>query len=99
MSIDFPEKCCEIGSYKCQIPMPLRGRRNDVDICIADLVAALNAANIITAASCCGHSKFIGSIILDDGRVLDIWPNQKEWEKHYKKVTKYPKANLRRKNP
>ena len=40
--------CTPIGEYKCQIPMPLNGRRHDVDWCIADIVTALNAANIRT---------------------------------------------------
>jgi hypothetical protein len=64
--------CCDVGSYACQVPMPLNGRRQDIDICIADIVAALNAANIITKASCCGHSKQDASILLDDGRRIEI---------------------------
>jgi hypothetical protein len=52
--------------------LPLRGRRQDVDICIADIVAALNAANIVTMASCCGHGIQDGSIVLEDGRELII---------------------------
>jgi hypothetical protein len=31
-------------------------------------VAALNAANITTEASCCGHGKIDGNIVLEDGR-------------------------------
>jgi hypothetical protein len=52
--------------------MPVRGRLVSIDICIADIVAALNAANIETRASCCGHGKQPGSVILDDGRELVI---------------------------
>lgn len=52
--------------------MPIKGRSQDIDFCIADIVAALNAANIITIASCCGHKKFDGNIILEDGRELII---------------------------
>ena len=56
--------------------MPLRGRRQDVDLCIADIVAAINAANVITVASCCGHGKQDGSVMLEDGRELVVrWPN------------------------
>ena len=44
----------------------------DVDSCIAPIVQALNDAGIQTAASCCGHGKFDGSIILEDGRELVI---------------------------
>lgn len=45
-----------------------------IDRCIAPLVAALNDAGIRTIASCCGHGKINGSIILDDDRELVIWP-------------------------
>jgi len=64
------EGCCEVGTYVHQVPMAIRGRRSD--ICIADLVAALNAANIVTVASCCGHGEQDGSILLEDGRELII---------------------------
>ncbi len=67
-----PEKCCAVGSYKHQVPMPIKGRRQDIDFCIADIVAALNAANITTVASCCSHGKFTGNIILSDKRILTI---------------------------
>ena len=63
--------CCEVGSYDHQVPMPIKGRRQDIDYCIADIVATLNAANIITVASCCGHGKD-GQISLEDGRELII---------------------------
>jgi tRNA(Phe) wybutosine-synthesizing methylase Tyw3 len=53
--------------------MPIRGRRADVDYCIADLVAALNAANIVTVASCCGHGGICPArVSLEDGRELYI---------------------------
>jgi hypothetical protein len=67
-----PDKCCAMGSYECQVPMPIKGRRADIDICIADIVAALNATNITTEASCCGHGKQPANIVLTDGRVLTI---------------------------
>lgn len=67
-----PDKCCELGDYKCQVPMALNERRQDVDYCIADIVAALNAANIKTVASCCGHGTQRASICLEDGRELLI---------------------------
>ena len=41
-----------------------------VDSCIASIVKALNKAGIRTLASCCGHNKIDGSIILADGREL-----------------------------
>lgn len=69
-----PDQCCPIGSYECQIPMPIRGRVQGIDYCIADIVAALNAANIPTVASCCGHGKQPGEIQLEDGRHFTIRP-------------------------
>ena len=45
------------------------------DPCIATIVQALNDAGIETVASCCGHSKRPGNIILSDGRELIIAPN------------------------
>jgi hypothetical protein len=67
-----PEKCCGCGTYKCQVPMPINGRIQGIDICIADIVAALNAANITTVASCCGHGWRNGIISLEDGRELVV---------------------------
>lgn len=67
-----PKKCCEVGTFKHQISMPINGRRQGIDLCISDIVAALNAANIKTIASCCGHSKLNGLISLEDGRNLII---------------------------
>ena len=71
-----PKKCCEIGTYELAVPMAIKGRRQDVDLCVADIVAALNAANITTLASCCGHSKKLASIICEDGRWLLIVTGQ-----------------------
>lgn len=59
-----------------------------VDTCVADIVEALVHEGVFTDASCCGHGvvvapatgeKVKGTIILTDGRVLDItfpddWP-------------------------
>ena len=70
--MEKPKKCCNPGEYICQIPMAIQGRRQDIDFCIADIVAALNAANIPTIASCCGHGKIDGDIVLSDGRELII---------------------------
>ncbi len=71
--IDKPSKCCAMGSYECQIPMPLNGRLQGIDYCIADIVASLNACNIRTVASCCGHGdESISNITLEDGRELTL---------------------------
>lgn len=76
-----PKKCCAPGTYECQIPMPILGRRRDIDYCIADIVAALNAANIATVASCCGHGQCDASVVLDDGREILIKNAVRPWEK------------------
>ena len=70
-----PEQCCQVGTYEHTVPMPINGRRQDVDYCIADIIAALNAANIPTVASCCGHGKMEASILLEDGRHLRFEAN------------------------
>lgn len=67
-----PEKCCEVGEHEHTIPMPINGRRQEIDFCIADIVCALNSANITTVASCCGHGKINGKISLIDGREIEI---------------------------
>ena len=71
-SVDKKRSCCDFGEYRCQVPMPINGRRCDIDMCIADIVAALNAADITTLASCCGHGKINGVIALADGREISI---------------------------
>ena len=75
-----PTRCCPLGTYECQVPMPIAGRRRDIDYCIADIVAALNAANIVTVASCCGHGQMEGDVRLEDGRVLKIENGVRPWE-------------------
>lgn len=54
-----------------------RGRPITVDECIAPLVLALNDAGVPTVASCCGHGRMPGNIILADGRECVIMPNWK----------------------
>jgi hypothetical protein len=75
---DLTNKHCEIGTYEHTIPMPIKGKVKDIDYCIADIVAALNAANITTEASCCGHGRIAGIINLTDGRELIIQLNKPE---------------------
>ncbi len=74
-------KCCEMGTYDHQIPMPIECRVRYIDYCISDIVAALNAANLVTLASCCGHGKMDGDIRLADGRIIKI-KNVKGNDKH-----------------
>ncbi len=65
-----PKHCCECGTYEHAVPMAIHGRVRDIDYCVADIVAALNASGIATDASCCGHGEQESSIILADGRHL-----------------------------
>ncbi len=80
-----PNKCCGMGSYKCVVAMPIRRRVEHIDFCIAHIVAALNAANIETLASCCGHGKILGNVVLADGRWLIIAPDSTTAHKLYDK--------------
>ena len=72
MTISKPDACCAVGTYEHCVPMPIAGRVRGIDLCIAPIVAALNAANIETIASCCGHGKQSGTIALHDGRWLVV---------------------------
>lgn len=49
-----------------------------IDSCIADLVSALQAADIDMRSSCCGHGTREGRIELVDGRVLIVRRIMKE---------------------
>lgn len=73
MSLSKPTKCTPMGKYECQVPMAIGGRVQYIDYCISDIVAALNAANIQTECSCCGHGdETKATIMLLDGRELKI---------------------------
>lgn len=50
-----------------------------VDRCIAPLIQALNDGGFQTISSCCGHNQCVGSIALEDGRVLLIAKDYDEW--------------------
>ena len=43
-----------------------------IDRCIATIVEALQCAGIDMRASCCGHGRRPGEILLQDGRILQI---------------------------
>ena len=79
MSNEGPTRMCEHGNdvhMLVTIPAHLsytgeaREEYKPIDACIASIVHALNAHGIFTEASCCGHGKGPGSIILQDGREL-----------------------------
>lgn len=70
INLPKPKTCCAIGSYDHTVPTVVAGRVHGVDLCISDIVAALNAANIETIGSCCGHGTQRGYVQLADGRML-----------------------------
>lgn len=43
-----------------------------IDECIASIVKALEKGGVMMRASCCGHGKTDGKILLQDGRELII---------------------------
>lgn len=59
-------------TYDNQVCMPLNGRVVNIDWCIHQIVAALNAGGVETVGSCCGHQQIPGRIDLADGRVLIV---------------------------
>lgn len=58
--------------------LTIRDRSVEVDVEIAPIVAALNAAGVETRASCSGHGYRPASIILWDGREIHIARNYAE---------------------
>jgi len=64
-----------VDTFAEQVCMPINGRVQCIDRCIHQIVAALNAGGVGTIASCCGHGKMVGTIMLSDGRELIIAPN------------------------
>ena len=71
-------------TYAEQVCMPINGKVRNIDRCIARIIAALNAGGVPTYACCCGHGTQMGSIILDDGRVLAVIDTHGEdWKQNY----------------
>ena len=71
----YCDKCDSPGGEKTfenQVSMPINGKVQCIDWCIHRIIAALNAGGVETVASCCGHGKMDGNIILADGRTLVI---------------------------
>ena len=82
---EFCDECGGEKTYRHQACLPLNGKVYGIDWCIHHIVAALNAGGVRTSASCCGHGRMNGNIILEDGRVLIILPetpdDMEEWGK------------------
>ncbi len=53
----------------------INGKKFAIDCCISKIVKALNDVGLKTIASCCGHKRQPGSIILEDGREIIIVPD------------------------
>ncbi len=49
-----------------------RWKYAQIDACIADIVEGLQMQGIDMRASCCGHGKSVGYILLQDGRKLVV---------------------------
>ena len=73
------EYCDGVGgteTYMKSARLPIAGKVCTIDHCIHHIVAALNAGNVHTKASCCGHKKVPGRISLYDGTELVIFPKE-----------------------
>ena len=60
--------------------LEIGGRRIEVDVEIAPIVAALNAAGVETKASCSGHSYRPATIALGDGRWIVVAKDMAEFK-------------------
>ena len=74
---DGQAKCACAGQLSADDPsasvvVVIGGVPRDIDLCIAPIVRALNEGGVATVASCCGHGRMDGTIVLADGRELVI---------------------------
>lgn len=60
------------GTWRGTEIQRIKGRLYNIDTCIAPFVKALNMCGLETVASCCGHGKRHGSVVLRDGREIII---------------------------
>jgi len=67
-----PKECCDCGSYEHCIPMSVNNKVVYIDLCVARLVAALEAGGLQPVASCCGHGKVLPSVLLNDDTCLIV---------------------------
>lgn len=58
------------GDLTASCPVEMRWKMLPIDMCIAELVRALNASGHSTTSACCGHGEAPGVIGLADGRAL-----------------------------
>jgi len=72
MSCERCDGCGSEKTYANSACLPINGKVRTIDWCIHQIVAALNAGGVPTAACCCGHGTQDGIISLEDGRTLII---------------------------
>ena len=84
-----PADCRDTKEVAVTVPAGLSCTGKDrfaikpIDKCLADIVEALNNKGIKTNGCCCGHGIGKGSLILNDGRIIEvIFP--KDWCKKNK---------------
>ena len=87
---------CKTGfAFSDKEPCKLCGKipgDSGIDPCLNNIIIALNNSGIETVASCCGHGRQPGSIILKDGRELIIVRDFETARKIEKKL-EYPGIN------
>jgi len=87
--LDGEEYCCDCDCWRDRarkavdwldrhdwaitVPMPINGKVQCIDRCLADIVAALNAGGIETVASCCGHGEQTARVDFKDGRHIQVY--------------------------
>ena len=63
----------------------VRWKNVPIDLCIADIVEALQNGGIDMRGSCCGHEREDGYIYLQDGRTLKICREKEDFEYEIKR--------------
>ena len=64
-------------------------RQIPIDNCISSIVKALNDGGVSTAMSCCGHGAREGFIMLADGRLLAVLPQEAFKAQGFQKTAEY----------
>jgi hypothetical protein len=72
---------CDYAPNREAAMVPIANTRGHCDPCILPYVQALNNAGLDTLASCCGHGRRPGSILMTSGQVLLIMADRDEWDR------------------
>jgi hypothetical protein len=70
---------CDYAPNREAAMVPIANTRGHCDPCLAPYVQALNDAGLDTLASCCGHGRRPGSIMMRSGQVLLILADRDEF--------------------